>query len=119
MRWVGMAAGLLSLPGAYSQGAGMAGGPDPSFVVLHGLYWLCANLAARRPVGLAVDDAHWADSASLRFLAFMLPRLEDLPVTLIVAPGGAILARHDGALTAPQLIAALEEDFENLPQIGP
>ena len=64
---------------------GWRAGPDPSFAVLHGLYWLCANLAARRPVGLAVDDAHWADSASLRFLAFMLPRLEDLPITLIVA----------------------------------
>ena len=27
----------------------------------HGLYWLCANLAAERPLALIVDDAHWAD----------------------------------------------------------
>ena len=38
--------------------------------MLHGLYWLVVNLAAGRPVLLAVDDAHWADEASLRWLAW-------------------------------------------------
>ena len=42
-----MAAGLLASPARDAEGAGMAVGPDPSFAVLHGLYWLCANLAAR------------------------------------------------------------------------
>ena len=37
-------------------------GPDASFAVLHGLYWLCANLAAAGPLCLIVDDAHWADA---------------------------------------------------------
>lgn len=46
-------------------------------------------------------------------------RVSALPVTFIIGPGGSILARHDGALTETQLIAVLEEDFENLPQIGP
>jgi hypothetical protein len=53
--------------------------PGPAaapFTVLHGLYWLCANLAARRPVLLAVDDAHWCDESSLRFLAYLQRRLE-------------------------------------------
>ena len=36
---------------------------DPSFAILHGLYWLCANLAAATPLCLVVDDAHWADAA--------------------------------------------------------
>jgi AAA ATPase domain len=70
----GVAARLLGLPGlggAIATAAPIA--PDPSFAVLHGLYWLCANLAARHPVALIVDDAHWADGASLRFLAFLLP----------------------------------------------
>ena len=39
---------------------------DPSFAILHGLYWLCANLAQRCPVLLCIDDVHWADQASLR-----------------------------------------------------
>ena len=60
--------------------------PDPSFAVLHGLYWLCANLAADRPMALVVDDAHWADGASLRFLAFLLPRLEELHVACCSGP---------------------------------
>src|SRR5918998_1646545 len=59
--------------------------PDAAFAVLHGLYWLCANLAARRPLVLAVDDAHWGDAPSLRFLVFLLTRLEELPVALVVA----------------------------------
>jgi predicted ATPase len=38
-----------------------------TFATLHGLYWLTANLAGERPLLLTVDDAHWADAASLRF----------------------------------------------------
>ena len=75
---------LLGLPGAPGGEAQLAA-PDASFAVLHGLYWLSANLAARRPLALVVDDAHWADAPSLRFLAFLLPRLEELPLALVVA----------------------------------
>jgi DNA-binding CsgD family transcriptional regulator len=64
-------------------GAGEIG--DPSFQVLNALLWLTSNLAERTPLFLAVDDAQWADEASLRFLAFLLPRLGDLPVALAVA----------------------------------
>jgi DNA-binding CsgD family transcriptional regulator len=53
--------------------------------VLHGLYWLCANLAHGGPVLMAVDDAHWADRASLRFLTYLAGRLEQLPIALLVA----------------------------------
>ena len=58
---------------------------DTSFAVLHGLYWLTANLAAARPLLIAVDDAHWADEPSLRWLAYLAPRLEGLAVALLVA----------------------------------
>lgn len=44
--------------------------------MLHGLYWLCANLASGPPLHIVVDDAHRADAPSLRYLAFLLPRLE-------------------------------------------
>ena len=44
---------------------------DPSFAILHGLYWLSANLGRRSPLLLCVDDVHWADQASLRFLNYL------------------------------------------------
>jgi DNA-binding CsgD family transcriptional regulator len=55
-----------------------------SFAVLHGLYWVTAALAERQSLLLAIDDAHWADAASLDYLGFLLPRLEELPVLLIL-----------------------------------
>ena len=55
---------------------------DGSFAVLHGLYWLTVNLAADRPVVLAVDDVQWCDTGSVRALAFLLRRLEGLPVLI-------------------------------------
>jgi DNA-binding CsgD family transcriptional regulator len=58
---------------------------DPSFAILNGLYWLTSNLAESRPLLLAVDDAHWGDKPSLRFFRFLLPRLGELPVLLVVA----------------------------------
>jgi DNA-binding CsgD family transcriptional regulator len=81
----GVAASLLGLPGAPPTDAPPSLGVDPSFAILHGLYWLCANLAAVGPLCLVVDDAHWADAASLRYLAFLLTRLEELAIALVVA----------------------------------
>lgn len=56
----------------------------------HGLYWLTANLADEGPLVLAVDDAHWADLASLRFLGHLLRRIEGLPALVVLA------SREDG-----------------------
>ena len=80
-----LAARVLGLPGALEEGEAPAAAPDASFTVLHGLYWLCANLAADQPLVLIVDDAHWADAPSLRFLAYLLPRLDELKIALLVA----------------------------------
>ncbi|MGD9572944.1 MAG: AAA family ATPase [Thermoleophilia bacterium] len=51
---------------------------------VHALYWLVANLADRAPLLLRVDDAQWADEASLRFLSYLARRCEDLRVVLLV-----------------------------------
>ena len=58
---------------------------DPTYPILHGLYWLLANLAGSTPLAVAVDDLQWADPASLRFLSFLLSRLGELPVALMVS----------------------------------
>ena len=71
---------VLQGPAALAGGVLGLGDAEPatSFAVLHGLYWLIADLAAEHPLCLVVDDAHWADAPSLRLLAFLLPRLEEL-----------------------------------------
>jgi tetratricopeptide (TPR) repeat protein len=57
---------------------------EGSLALLHGLYWLTVNAAARRPLLLAVDDLHWCDASSLRWLAYLLPRMEGLGVAVVV-----------------------------------
>ncbi len=77
----GVAAGVLGLPGARPVESPI----DASFAIQHGLYWLCANLAAGGPLCLVVDDAQWIDRPSFRFLAFLVTRLEEIGVTVLIA----------------------------------
>ncbi|HTF50419.1 MAG TPA: AAA family ATPase [Pseudonocardia sp.] len=72
-----------------------------AFGGLHGLFWMTVNLAERGPLLLAVDDAHWADDASLRFLVYLLRRVEALPILIVVA------ARPDEPCTDDLLLEAL------------
>jgi DNA-binding NarL/FixJ family response regulator len=76
----GLAAPLFEDPGASLRGADAA---QPS--LLHGLFWLVSNLAEERPVVIAVDDVHWADEPSLRFLNYLCERIEELPVALMTS----------------------------------
>jgi hypothetical protein len=80
---------------------------EASFGVLHGLYWLVAGLATRRPQLLAVDDLHWADDASIRFVEFLTNRLDAVPVLLLAAqrpPAASV----DGALRGAPLVTSME-----------
>ena len=60
-------------------------GAESSFAMLHGLYWLAANFASRTPTLVVVDDLHWADEPSLRWLHYLARRLEGLPLLLLTA----------------------------------
>ncbi|RPE37346.1 transcriptional regulator [Streptomyces sp. Ag109_O5-1] len=64
-------------------------GPD-GFDVLHGLYRLTERLVtgdepSQRPLLLLVDDLEACDTASLRFLAHLLPRIQALPILVVTA----------------------------------
>ena len=76
--------------------------------VVYGLFWLCADLAESGPLLLVVDDVHWADGASLRFLSHLSRRIADLPVLLLLAgrPCQALDGLVGGALggAAPRVI---------------
>lgn len=61
------------------------GDADLSFQVLHGLYWLVAELAQRDPLLIVIDDAQWADYPSLRHLLYLCRRLEGLAVIVMIA----------------------------------
>jgi DNA-binding CsgD family transcriptional regulator len=67
------------------QGEGAPPDAQPAHTVLHGLYWLIANLAEEGPLALLVDDLHWADASSLRLLEFVGRRLHGLPVLVVGA----------------------------------
>ncbi len=74
---------------------------EDAYAVLHGLYWLTADIAQRAPLLLAIDDLQWADAPSQRFLAHLARRLGDLRVLLAVTvrePRSATV--QDKALTA-------------------
>jgi DNA-binding CsgD family transcriptional regulator len=69
---------FASVPGSQDE-------VDASFAALHGLYWLTVNLADDRPLMLVVDDLHWCDRPSLRFLAYLVRRLEGLPISVVAS----------------------------------
>ena len=87
-------------------------GEEDAFAVLHGLYWLTAGLAQRGPLLIAVDDLHWADQPSQRFVAHLIRRLEGLPVLLMVTvreprSGTAQEKALTGGLAAEQGVTVL------------
>ena len=90
-------------PRVRARGSGV-GSQEALFARLHGLYWLCAGLAARQPLLLVVDDAHWADEPSLQWLLFMARRQGDVPVTLVLS------ARPAGAADWPEPLVLLRDE---------
>ncbi|GAA1287954.1 AAA family ATPase [Saccharothrix xinjiangensis] len=67
-------------------------GADSVIGLTEALYWLVVNASALLGAGegeegllLAVDDAHWLDEESLRWLEFLGDRLAGLPVVLLLA----------------------------------
>jgi hypothetical protein len=74
--------------------------------VMRNLYRLLAQVCQDGPLAVVVDDAHWADAPSLRWLEYLARRVGSLPVLVVVAarPEGSAaehLAGH--ILTLPAL----------------
>src|SRR3954453_9715552 len=82
---------------------------DASFAALHALFWLAVNLTADGPLLLAIDDLHWVDSPSLRFVAYLTRRLEGLPIAI------ATTLRTGEPPTDPALLAEVIQDPATAP----
>jgi DNA-binding NarL/FixJ family response regulator len=101
--WSELTAGAAAL----SQRALDPQAPEPALAgdavhaAVHGLVWLACNLAERAPALLMVDDVHWADAASLRWLVHLAGRLDELPLGVLCA------ARAGEPPGAPELLAEL------------
>ena len=65
--------------------------------LVHGLHGICTNLARRTPLAILIDDAHLADDRSLALVLYLLQRVHELPLVLVIGIGGAP-RRHPRAL---------------------
>jgi DNA-binding CsgD family transcriptional regulator len=92
------ALGLDSAP--HPQAPSMIG--DPAASIHHGLHWLVANIAEKAPVLIAVDDLHWADTASVQWFVYVARRLADVSVLFL----GALRSGEPGV--GVRMLAALE-----------
>jgi DNA-binding NarL/FixJ family response regulator len=97
----GTARGAAAILGHGGEAPGATAGGDGGFDTLHALYWLTLGIAERGPLAVIVDDAHFGDPPSLRFLAFLARRLEGQPILLATA------SRDDPSPDAREAIDAL------------
>ncbi|MEU4906416.1 ATP-binding protein, partial [Streptomyces sp. NPDC022067] len=94
-------------------------GEEPSqaatvYPVLHGLYWLTANLMAHDPLLLVLDDVHWCDERSLRWIDFLLRRADQLPLLVVLAQ------RTEAEPVAPAALAdILAQPRSSVIRLGP
>jgi DNA-binding CsgD family transcriptional regulator len=59
-------------------------GPDPRAISL-AVLGILRSLTSRGPITLAIDDVQWTDTPSARTLGFALRRLDDEPVSVVMA----------------------------------
>jgi len=84
-------AAALSMPLFVHAGAtaprapAQADSADGAFAMLHGLYWLLNKLARDQALLLCIDDLQWSDAETLRFLAYLAPRMDGLPLVVLAS----------------------------------
>ena len=77
---------------------------DAGLSALYGLSWLTVNIAGDGPLLLAIDDLQWCDRASLRFIAYLVARLEKLGVLV------AATIRHGEPNVDSRLLGEIKRD---------
>ena len=85
--WDALAVGAAALArrALDAEGAEPALDGEAMHAAAHGLVWLACGLAERGPALLVVDDVHWADAPSLRWLIQLVRQIADLPLGILCA----------------------------------
>jgi hypothetical protein len=83
-------ASLLSGAAALAEPVLIGAGPafedvDATPAALHGLYWLTSEPAAREGLLLCIDDMQWADESTVRWLLYLLGRLDGIAAGVLAA----------------------------------
>jgi DNA-binding CsgD family transcriptional regulator len=103
----GPAALIASLLGASQPAGSRDAAAEGSLAIVHGLYWLAANVALHQPTLVAIDDLHWADTPSLQWLLYLTRRLEGVPLLVVAGT-----RPPEGEGQDPMLVAELIADPE-------
>ncbi len=89
-------------------------GSAGDLAISHGLFAILAE--DERPALIAIDDLHWSDPASLEFVLYMLHRLEELPLGILLTQragdGADVSDVLDRIATHPRV------NVEPLPPLG-
>ena len=85
--------------------------------VSHGLFTLLASATELTGAVVAIDDLHWSDTASLQFVLYLLNRLEELPVALVLS--SRLLTGSDPAQTLDRISVQPRLDITELTPLGP
>jgi DNA-binding NarL/FixJ family response regulator len=87
LEWEGLAVGAAALArrALDADDAEPVRGGDAMHAATHGMTWLAAGLAERGPTLMVVDDVHWADQPSLRWLVGLGRQLADMPLAILCA----------------------------------
>lgn len=78
-----------------AEAAGDTAAGYASHAVLHALFRFTRDLVDRAPLVIAVDDAHHADPASLRFMLHAARRMQGLPILLALSRRAAEPGDHE------------------------
>jgi DNA-binding NarL/FixJ family response regulator len=102
-QWPALAVGAAALArrALDAEAEEPAAGGDAMYAAAHGLTWLACGIAERAPTVLIVDDVHWADAPSLRWLVQLSRQLAELRMGVLCA------VRAGEPPAEPELLAEL------------
>lgn len=94
----------IIFPSLRGTGGAAPSGGDERYRAHRAIRDLVERLAAERPLVVVLDDAHWADDASLELIQSLLRRPADAPALLALGlRAGQVPPRLEAALAAPGL----------------
>ena len=103
--WPALAAVMPHVPESVDRQQGA--GPTDQRRLFRSIVMVLSSLARVRPLGVLVEDLHWADHSTLDLVTFVVHHVADAPIVVVVTvrdedvpPDGAVAGMLDGLLRA-------------------